>query len=145
MIKSAGIYKFNKEKTIIHSERNVIDSASYASAPYFIKEKLSYKELAEILLKALEQSVYDAPPPLDWKALQKKHLEEMGLKTMKALHDNSLYVSVFTKDNSYNITPTQNRGSRKGFFYIKDRIIIPESSSIEELAAALEEAFARCS
>ena len=145
MIKSAGIYKFKTGKTIVHSEKNVIDSASYASAPYFIEENPSYKEIVVKLIEALEQSLYDAPEPLDWKALQKKQLKTMGFKTMKDLHDGSLYVSVYIKDGNYNIAPSINKGSRLGFHYTKDKMIIPEKSSIEELVEALKEAFEKCS
>lgn len=145
MIKSASIYKFNTGKMVLHPKNRVKDSASYASSPYFVEQGLSYRELAEKLLEALEYSIDDAPRPLDWKALQKNHLKSMGVNTMKALHDNTLYVSVFTKDDNYNIQPYINKGSRQGFQGTKDRVIIPISSTIEELAEALKEAFEKSS
>lgn len=145
MIKSAGIYKFNSGKTIVHSEKNVKDSASYASEPYYFGEGMSYIKIALDLQKALEYSIYDSPPPLDWKALQKNHLKSLGVKTMKTLHDGSLYVSVFIKDGMYNIAPSINKGARQGFQYTKEKIVIPESSDIDKIAQALEEAFNMCS
>ncbi|NCQ15931.1 MAG: CdiI family contact-dependent growth inhibition immunity protein [Flavobacteriales bacterium] len=145
MIKSASIYKFNTGKIILHPKNRVKDSASYASGPYIIEQDLTYKEIAEKLLATLEHSIDDAPQPLDWKAIQKNHLTSMGVKTMKVLHDNSLYVSVFTKDGNYNIQPYINKGSKQGFHGTKDKIIIPTNSSIEELATALEDSFNKCS
>jgi len=141
MIKSAGIYKFTSGKTIVHSERIVIDCGSYASEPYFIEIHPTYKRLAENLIKALNHSIYDAPQPLDWKAIQKHHLDAIGVKSMKDLHEGSLYVSVFIKDGNYNISSTVNKGSKLGFHYSKDKIVIPEKSSLEKIANALKEAF----
>lgn len=144
-MKSASIYKFKTGKVILHPKNRVKDSPSYASEPYVIENNLTYEEITKKLLEVLEYSMDDAPPPLDWKALQKKHLNSMGVKTMKALHDNSLYVSIFTRDGNYNIQPYINKGARQGFEGTKDQIKIPLSSSIEELADALEEAFKKSS
>lgn len=141
MIKSASIYKFNTGKIVLHPKNRVKDSASYASSPYLIEQDLSYKELAEKLLEVLEYSIDEAPKPLDWKVLQKNHLKSMGVRTMKALHDGSMYVSVFAKDENYYIQPYINKGVRQGFQGTKERLVIPISVSIEELAEALKEAF----
>lgn len=145
MVKSASIYRFKTGKIVLHPKNRVKDSASYASGPYIIEQDLTYKEIAEKLLQTLEHSIDDAPQPLDWKMIQKNHLNSMGVKTKKDLHDNSLYVSVFTKDGDYNIQPYINKGSKQGFYGTKERIMIPTNSSIEELATALEEAFNKSS
>ena len=145
-MKSAGIIKFNTGKIVLYPKNRVKDSASYASEPYIIGQNLTYREIAEKLLKALEYSIDDAPRPLDWKIIQSNYLKAMGVKTMKALHEGSINVGVFTKEGNYYISPTVNKGSRQGFQgNVKDRIIIPLSSSIEELALALEEAFNKSS
>lgn len=145
MIKSASIYKFKTGKVVLHPKNRVKDSASYASSPYFIEQDLSYEELAKKLLEVLEYSRDEAPRPLDWKALQKNHLKSMGVKTMKALHEDSLYISVFTKDGNYNIQPYINKGFRQGFQGTKEMIVIPISSNTEELTQAIKEAFEKCS
>lgn len=145
-VKSASILKFSTGKIIIHSKSRIKDGPSYATPPYFIEQHLSYKEIAERLLEALKYSLDDAPEPLDWKFFRKGYLKKMEVKTMKALHDGSINIGVFTKDGNYYISPTKNMGSREGFQGdIKDRIIIPLDSSLEELSKALEEAFKRCS
>jgi len=144
-MKSAGIIKFNTGKIVLYPEYRVKDSASYASEPYIIGQNLDYKEIAEKLLETLEYSIDDAPRPLDWKIVKSNYLKGIGVKTMKALHNGSVNVSVFTREGNYYINPTVNKGSRQGFQGTKEDIIIPLSSNIEELGLALEEAFNKCS
>ena len=64
---------------------------------------------------------------------------------MKMLHDGSLHVSIFIKDDKYHISPSINKGARQGFHYTKERIEMPLNSSIDELADALKEAFEKSS
>lgn len=141
MIKRAEILKF-KDKYIMYPINTIKDRGGIASSPYFIEENLSNIELAEKLIETLKHSIFDAPRTMAHKNTHKEYLEALGFKTMKALHDGSLNIGVFTREGNYHISPTENMGSKKGFQGVtKDRIIIPESSSIEELAAALAEAF----
>lgn len=144
-MKSAGIIKFNTGKIILHPKNRVAGSASYASGPYIIEQNLTYEEIAVKLLETLEHSIDNAPKPIDWKIMQKKHLKAMGMKTMKMLYDGSKYVSVYTKDHNYHILPFINKGSREGFIGTKDDVMASMDSSTEELARALEEAFAKSS
>lgn len=144
-MKSAGIIKFDTGKIVLHPKNRVAGSASYASGPHIIEQNLTNEEIAIKLLETLEHSVDNAPKPIDWKIMQKKHLKAMGIKTMKMLHDGSRYVSVYTKDGDYHILPFINKGSREGFIGTKDHLVIPLDSSVDELAKALEEAFAKSS
>lgn len=145
MIKSANILKFNNGKVIIYPNKRVKDMGSYASEPFIIKQDLTYEEIAEELIKALKYSRDSDIAPYDWKEHKKKYLKSIGMKTMTMLHSGSLDLNVFTKEESYNICPSINKGSRQGFQGTKDRVIIPISSSIEELAEALREAFEKSS
>ncbi|SFC36290.1 Protein of unknown function [Flagellimonas taeanensis] len=145
-MKSANILKFDSGKVIMYPLRFIKDSGSYATSPFIVKHDLSYQEMAENLMKTLESSSIGLNPPRDTESLfHKDNMKAMGIKNMKMFHDGSLNVGIFTKDENYNITPTINKGSRKGFHYTKDRIVIPLSSSIEELAEALKEAFEKSS
>lgn len=128
----------------MHPHRMVKDSGSYACPPYIVEESLTYLELAKKLLKVLEFSEQaNIPPSEEEQFFSKETINITGIKNMKSLHKESLNISVFTKEDKYHISPSINKGSRQGFHYTKDRIIIPLTSTIDELAVALEEAFAR--
>ena len=145
-IKRAEILKLKGGKFIIHPVNTLKGGGGIASPPYMIEENLTCEEVAQKLLSALEQSIIDAPRPLDWKAWQKHHLKSMGVRSMKELHDGSINIGVFTKNDSYYISPSINKGPKEGFHgATKDRIIIPLESTLEELKTALEEAFAKSS
>ncbi|UGU18120.1 CdiI family contact-dependent growth inhibition immunity protein [Sinomicrobium kalidii] len=147
MIKRADIIKFNKDnKFVLHPINTLEGGGGIASSPYVIDNDLTYIEIAEKLLTVLNCSKVGVPQPLDWSFFRKEHLKAMRIKSMKILHEDSLNVGVFTKDGNYHISPTVNKGPRQGFQgAVKDRIVIPLSSSVEELASALEEAFKKSS
>lgn len=146
IMKRASILKFkSKGLNIVHAVNTMEGGGGIASHPYFVETDLTYRELAKKLLLALESSQEKISRPKDWQAFRKEHLKTMGFKSMKALHDGSNLVSVSVRDGSYHISPSINQGSRKGFHYIKENITIPEDSSIDELASALEEAFKKSS
>ncbi len=146
-MKRASIIKFtNDDRYVIYPINTLKGGGGKASPPYLIEENLTYKEVGEKLLETLEYSITDAPRPLDAKASKKHYLKSIGVKTMKELYDKSLNVGVFTKDGNYYISPSINKGPRQGFHgSTKDRIVISLNSSIDELAAALEEAFDKSS
>lgn len=145
-MKSANILKFDSGKVIMYPLRFIKDGGSYATPPFIVKQDLSYQEMAKNLIETLELSSVGLNPPRDTESLfHKDNMKVMGIKNMKMFHDHSLNVGVFTKDKNYNITPTINKGSRKGFHYTKDRIVIPLISSIEEIAEALKQAFEKSS
>ena len=145
-IQRADILKMKGNQLVIHPINTLKGGGGIASPPYMIEENITYADIAKKLISALEYSITDAPRPLDWKAWQKHYLKSIGVKTMKELHDGSLNVGVFTKDGNYYISPSINMGSKQGFQgAVKDRIVIPLNSSIDELAKALEEAFAKSS
>lgn len=146
MMKRAGILKLKGNRFIIHPINTLSGGGGVASEPFIIGERLSNEEIAEKVLKSLENSMIDAPRPLDWKAWQKHYLKSIGVKSLKELHDGSLSIGVFTKDGKYHISPTVNKGARDGFQGATvDRIVIPLDSSVEELAEALKEAFEKSS
>ncbi|MBQ0734833.1 contact-dependent growth inhibition system immunity protein [Aquimarina celericrescens] len=145
-MKRANILKFEKDNRFIMYPVNTLrGGGGIASSPYIIKQNLSDTEVAEELLHVLDNSTVDVLRPVDWELFQKSHLKNMGFKTMKSLHDDSISVSVFTKDNNYYINPTVNKGPKQGFQgATEDRIIISINATIDEMADALKEAFARC-
>lgn len=144
-MQSAGIIKFKTGRTVLFPLNRVKDSPSYASDPYLIEQNIADIDLAGKLLEVLNYSLDDAPEPPDWKEISKNHLKAIGVGTMKELHTDSIYVIIFTKEGNYYISPTINMGSRKGFQGVKNRIIIPLSSSMEDLSKALKEAINTCS
>ncbi len=146
-MKRADIIKFNEDnKFIIYPINTLEGGGGIASSPYFILKNPTNFQIAEKLLDALEKSIVGAPRPLDWNFFRKEHLKSLGVKTMKSLHKNSLNVGVFVKDENYFISPTVNKGSRQGYHgELDDRIIIPTSSSIEELANNIQIAFDKSS
>lgn len=146
-MKRAEIIKFSKDnKVVLYPVNTMEGGGGLASSPYNIGYDLTFKEIAEKLLMVLEHSKTNVPRPLNWDFFRKEYLKAIGVKTMKALHEGSYNVGIFTKDGNYYISPTVNKGSREGFQgRLKDRIIIPTNSNIEELATALEEAFNKSS
>ncbi len=146
-MKRASILKFTQDNKFVLYPINTLEGGGgRASSPYTIEKNLTYLELAKSLIDTLGHSIIDAPRILDGNAARKHHLKSVGVKTMKELHNGTLNIGIFTKNGKYYISPSVNKGSKGGFSgSIKDRIIIPESSSTEELATALKEAFAKSS
>lgn len=145
-MKRADILKFKSENKYVFYPINTIKGGGgIASSPYIVGVNLIDREIAEKLLQSLNFSEVEVSYPDDWSSSKKEHLKAIGVKNMKALHEESLNLSISTKDGNYNISPTVNKGSRQGFHYTKERIIIPLSSSKEELAEAIKEAFDKCS
>jgi hypothetical protein len=70
----------------------------------------------------------------------------MGVKTMKALHDNTINMDVYVKDNIITFMPWENKGSKEGFVGFKEDLTIklPLDSPKEELLKALELTLSRC-
>lgn len=139
-MKRAEIIKFNDNNRVIVYPVNTLEGGGgIASSPYFVLENPSTLEIIENLKKALNYSIIDAPRPLEWKFFRQKHLKSLGVKTMKALHKNSISVGVFIKDEKYHINPTINKGSRQGFHgKTEDRIIIPLSSNNTKLEEVID-------
>lgn len=117
-----------------------------ASPPFIHKYNLSSEELLELVLQTLELSKENVERSNDLKALQKEYLSSMGVKTMKALYDGTIYLSVNIKDDTITFTPWENKGSKEGFVGFKEDLTIKQSfeSPKEDLVKALELALSRC-
>ncbi len=146
-IQSTDILKFDTGKVVLYPLRTIKDGGSYAVPPYVVRQDITYTEMAECLINVLKSSSIGLAPPRENENLfHKDNIKLTGIRNSKKLHDKSLYVSVFTKDGKYNISPSINKGYRKGFLGVKGgRITIPLDSSVEELAGALREAFEKSS
>ena len=142
-MKRASIIKFSKEnKFVLYPINTLVGGGGKASSPFVVEENVGYDKVAESLLEVLEKSIVDAPRPLDNKAWQKHYLKSIGVKSLKELHDGKLNVGVFVKDGNYYISPTNNKGPKQGFQgSVENRIIVPTSLELHELANVLETAF----
>ncbi|WP_347053496.1 contact-dependent growth inhibition system immunity protein [Flavobacterium olei] len=147
MLKRAGItIKKEEQKYIINPIHSIKGGGGYASQPYIKEYKLSLDQLLNLILKILDLSMENTERPTDFKALQKEYLNSMGVKTMKALHDGSIYLSANIKDNVITFTPWENKGAKEGFRGFKEdkSVQLSLNSSEEKLIEALETAIARC-
>lgn len=142
-MKRASIIKFiDDNKYVLYPIDTLKGGGGRASKPYHIEYDITYGKLASELKGILEHSYEDVISVLDSKTHKKEYLKGIGVKTMKELHTNSLNVGIFIKDEKYFISPSTNKGTRQGFHgKIDERIIIPITSTIEELGLALEKAF----
>jgi len=146
MIKSIQIYRFNDDKKfILHPTAQVKDYASIPTPPFLTFYNLSTEDLLEEILNLLNL-VVEAERPSDMNEFQKNLLKSLGLKTFKALHHNSISLTVFLKEGLINLCPTKNLGSRKGFYGVplNERVVIPFDSPKDEYLKALELALEKC-
>jgi hypothetical protein len=147
MTKSISIIKILKEdKYILHPELIVKDSGSYAIPPYITEYNLSIEELLDKVLYVLEFSKVGNRPTEEPKVRVKEYLKGMGFKTMKALYDGTINLSLYIKDDIITFMPWKNEGSKEGFSGFKEDLTIklPFNSPKEELVKALELALSRC-
>ncbi|TRX35898.1 contact-dependent growth inhibition system immunity protein [Flavobacterium restrictum] len=147
MTKSVVIKRFLKDnKYIIHPNLVVKDSGSYAIPPYITEYNLNSTELLDKILYALEFSKEGGRPVEDPKTRHQEFLKAMGVKTMKALHDNTINLSLYVRDGIVVFVPWENKGSKEGFSGFKEDLTVklPFNSPKEELVKALELALSRC-
>lgn len=147
MLKRVGItIKKEEHKYIINPIHSLKSGGGAASPPFIHEYNLSSEELLEIVLQTLELSKENVERSNDLKALQKEYLSSMGVKTMKALHDGTIYLSVNIKDNTIMFTPWENKGAKEGFRGFKEDLTVqlPFNSSKQDLVKALEVALLRC-
>lgn len=147
MTKSVVLKKFLKDnKYIIHPNLVVKDSGSYAMPPYITEYNLNTSELLDKILYVLEFSKEGNRPTEDPKTRHQEFLKAMGVKTMKALHDNTINLSLYVRDGIIAFVPWKNEGSKKGFSGFSQDLTIklPFNSPREELLKALELALSRC-
>jgi hypothetical protein len=147
MLKRANvIIKKAENKYIINPTNTIKGGGGIATEPYLIKFDLSNNQLLEKILYVLDLSTEDVTRPTDWKEFHKEYLKSMGVKTMKALHDGTINLSVYIKDDIINFLPMENKGSKEGFSGFKEdlTITLPFNSPKEELVKALELALSRC-
>ncbi|WP_374505330.1 contact-dependent growth inhibition system immunity protein [Flavobacterium sp.] len=147
MLKRAGItIRKKEEKYIINPINSLKSGGGIASSPFIQEYNLSSEDLLNIILSTLELSKENVEKSNDLKASQKEYLNSMGVKTMKALHDGTIYLSVNVKDNIIMFTPWENKGAKEGFRGFKEDLIVkfPINSPKEELVKALELALSRC-
>ena len=147
MIKSISIIKILKEdKYILHPELIVKDSGSYAIPPYIIEYNLSTEELLDKVLYVLEFSKEGSRPIEEPKVRVKEYLKGMGFKTMKALYDGTINLSLYIKDDIITFMPWENKGAKEGFSGFKEDLTVklPFNSPKEELVKALELSLSRC-
>lgn len=145
-IQSVNILKFQSGKVIIYPLRTIKHKGSYAIPPYIVTHDITYEELAELLKTTLNFSgIGISPPHATENFYHKDNIKITGIRNSKMMHDKSMHIGVYTKDDQYHISPSVNKGSRLGFVYGKENISIPLGSSIDELAMALKEAFDKSS
>lgn len=145
-IQSVNILKFKTGKVLLYPLRTIKDEGSFSIPPYVVKHDISFVEMAKYLKEILKFSGLGLNPPNGEESFyDKKNVKITGIKNSKMMHDESLHVGIFTKEGSYYISPSSNRGSRRGFVYGKENVSIPLDSSTELLAKSLEEAFEKSS
>lgn len=148
MIKRVDIIKSNRKgQFILYPINTMIGGGGIASEPYvFLDDSVDYKELAKGVLDSLKDSKMNVERPKNFNDFSKSHLKLVKFKTFKELHTDSINVGASIKDGVLMFTPTKNMGSRQGFQYSKSlsSVELPEDSSIEKIAEALEEALLRC-
>lgn len=147
MTKSVMVVKFRKtNKYIIYPLLKVKDSASYAIPPYITEIDLSLAELFDKILYALDFSKEGPKPVEDYKIRHQEFLKGMGVKTMKALHTDSINLDVYLSDGIISFTPWENKGPKEGFDGFKEDLTIklPFDSPKEHLIEALEITLSRC-
>jgi hypothetical protein len=147
MLKRAGItIKKEEQKYIIHPINSMKSGGGSASSPFIQEYNLSSEDLLNIILNTLELSKENVEKSNDLKTSQKEYLSSMGVKTMKALHDGTTYLSAYIKDDIIVFTPWENKGAKEGFRGFKEDLTVklPFDSPKEDLVKALELALSRC-
>lgn len=144
-MKRAGVtIKSIDKKYIINSVNTLLSGGGIASEPYMIEEQLSSEELLDKIKIALEASK-DGVERTD-NGSQKDFLKKNGFKSMKDLHDGTIYLSILLRDNVLTFMPRKNAGPKEGFvdFKVGEDISIPFDSSESTLISALEKALNQC-
>lgn len=144
-MKRAGVtIKSIDKKYIINSVNTLLSGGGIASEPYMMEEQLSSEELLDKIKIALEASK-DGVERTD-NGSQKDFLKKIGFKSMKDLHDGTIYLSILLRDNVLTFMPRKNAGPKEGFVDFKggEDISIPFDSSEATLISALEKALNQC-
>ena len=147
MLKRAGIIiKKEEQKYTIYPIDTMKSGGGSASTPVINDYNLSSQNLLEKILNILEFSRDNVEKSNDWKDFQKEYLKSMGVKTIKALHDGAIYLSVNVRNSTITFTPWKNEGYKKGFSGFEEDLTIklPFDSAREELVCALELTVSRC-
>jgi hypothetical protein len=147
MTKSVVVKKFlSKNKYVIYPLLKVKDSGSFAIPPYIEGYDLCTEELFDKILHALTFSREENRLAEDSKVGTKEFLKAMGVKTMKALHEDTINLSIYVKENVIEFMPWKNAGSKQGFIGFKENLStkLPFNSPREELLKALELTLSRC-
>ncbi len=144
-MKRAGVtIRSIDKKYIINSINTLLSGGGIASEPYIIAEQLSTEELLDKIKIALEAS-RDGVERTD-NGSQKDFLKRIGFKSMKDLHDGTIYLSILLRDNVLTFMPRKNAGAKEGFVDFRggEDISIPFDSSETTLISALEKALHQC-
>ena len=147
MIQSISVKKFLKtNRYVLYPNLFVKDSGSYAISPYISEFNLNTEELLDKILYTLKFSGEGSEPKEDYKTRHKEFLKGIGVKNMKDLHDNSINLSVYTRDEFINFTPWKNAGPKGGFVGFEEDLSIklPIDSPRKKLIEALELTLSRC-
>lgn len=147
-MKSVSVLQFNKTGSyVIHPFQGVKDNASFAIPPYIKMSNVSLGDLVDKILETLEYSKSSLYPPDGTpQSRMKEYLKGVGVKSMKELHQDSIYLDVFCDNDVLEFIPSQNLGSKGGFGGYKENLDVKVSSEApkEELVKALELALSRC-
>ncbi|GAB4515238.1 MAG: hypothetical protein Tsb0020_33810 [Haliangiales bacterium] len=118
-----------------------------ATSPYVrLPDSITDSALAAEVRVALSRS--HTIPDIDWYATPQPPdpvLEAAGVKTWSTFHKGAKAISLYVEESQLKLYPTINEGSRDGFGWLTDaEVAIQSTATLDELGAALKQAFAAC-
>ncbi len=142
-MKYANIYK-KDDFIIMHPESQTVMGVFLAQAPYIkISVDDTPEKLITSLFECLEASKENILHPEKWGG--DFFLKSIGIKTNKALHQNSLCCSVLMSKGLLEFIPTVNMGAIDGFAEKKEEKIVVDAMETKSIIyESLEKAFELC-
>ena len=145
-MKRASIIKFNTDnRYILYSISTLKQGGGISSEPNIKLEGPATNEnLFKNLMTALNRSKVGVNENHSSESL-KVFLKAFGLQKHEDLYNNSICISVVSRDGVISFFPTQNKGIDNGFdILLEAKIDISENKSPEEIVNALMDGLSRC-
>jgi hypothetical protein len=145
VVKRTTVYK-RKDGWYLHP-RSHTTAGWWLTAPPFIRLAADgpAADVGNAVLRGLEASRDNIPPPASWDGLSKPMLELAGVKSAGKFMKGSLCLGIEDDGEWLNFEPTKNQGPRRGCTpLVEKNFRIPHGATAEEIGNAVQRAIELC-
>jgi hypothetical protein len=145
MLQIVAIYR-RKGSLIMSALSKTVAGFWIQAGPFLsVPEDAGEEEVVPALMKALEGSKSGVDGPTDWKEFQKNYLKNVGAKSMKDLHTDTISCGAEKEGNQIKFTPSQNLGPKEGFGLLPSvPDMMADATNPHEVFTRLKEMLAKC-